>query len=361
MSESTAVAGGYRDVLPPASGVGEISVVAVLAAAARRWRLVVALPLLCGVVAVALAFMNESYSARSRFVPTSGASAKGGQLAGLAAQFGFNLGGGAGEPLDFYVDLVRSHDLLRAVVRTEYRFAREPLSADTLEGNLIQLFGVGGLTPEDSLRSAVNTLEELISVSASAKSGVVSVSTTAPWPALSEQINRRVLDLVEEFNRARRKSQAGAERSFVEARLAEARAELEKAEAGLARYVDANRGYTMSPYQRTEYERLQRQASLAGQVYSTLAQAYETARIDEVRNTPVITVLESPEGSARPGASKKVALILGGFAGLALATVIVFLQAAFGAFVARQRETDPTVLEDLRRALRTVPLLGRMI
>ena len=53
--------------------------------------------------------------------------------------------------------------------------------------------------------------------------------------------------------------------------------------------------------------------SLAQQIYTTVAQRYELANIEAVRNTPVITVIDAPEGlvEARPRYTRQI--VLGAF------------------------------------------------
>ncbi|MDB4915861.1 MAG: lipopolysaccharide biosynthesis protein, partial [Gemmatimonadetes bacterium] len=50
--------------------------------------------------------------------------------------------------------------------------------------------------------------------------------------------------------------------------------------------------------------------ALAQQIYATVAQRYELANIEAVRNTPVITVLDAPEGlvEARPRYTRQIVL-----------------------------------------------------
>ncbi len=102
------------------------------------------------------------------------------------------------------------------------------------------------------------------------------------------------------FNLERRQTQAGAELRFTEARLTEAREELRRAEARLEAFLEQNRGYTSAPALRLTTDQLTRDVGFRQQIYTTLAQAYEQARIDAVRDTPVITVIENPEAPVRP-------------------------------------------------------------
>ena len=62
-----------------------------------------------------------------------------------------------------------------------------------------------------------------------------------------------------------------------------------------------------SPELALEEQRLERAVVMRQQVYTTLVQLYEQVRLDALRNTPVITVVEPPEVAARPD-SRHVAL-----------------------------------------------------
>jgi uncharacterized protein involved in exopolysaccharide biosynthesis len=98
-------------------------------------------------------------------------------------------------------------------------------------------------------------------------------------------------------------------------------------------------------------QRLQRQVSLRQQVYLSLAQNYEAAKIEEVRNTPVITMVDRPEGFVEPKARGTVGkTILALFAGVFVAVGIAFSQE----YLDRQRRDGYVGYQEfvvLRRAL----------
>jgi uncharacterized protein involved in exopolysaccharide biosynthesis len=102
---------------------------------------------------------------------------------------------------------------------------------------------------------------------------------------------------------------------FTEERLAAAQAALQEAERDLEQFLERNRSYEQSPALRFEYSRLQRRLDLRQSVYVALAQAHEQASIEAVRNTPVITVLDHPVGSAEKAKSLFGMLFLGGALG----------------------------------------------
>jgi uncharacterized protein involved in exopolysaccharide biosynthesis len=311
----------------------------------RRWRMLVAVPLLTAVVAVAIALLLRDYTARSRFVPQS-SSADVGRLAGLAAQMGFVIGGdGADESPDFYVDLVTSGEVLRPALTREYHFARETGSTDTIRGTYLDLAGIEGDTEEERLRNGEDALRDAVGASASVKSGVVTLRTTAAYPGLAEAVNAAILERVSEFDRERRQASARAERTFVEARLDAARTDLESAEAELAGWLERNRR-PESPRLMIALERQQRQVTLRQEVYAALAQAYEQARIEEVRNTPVITIVDRPDGSARPTRRLPLVALIGLLAGtVATAGLLI----AWEYFARRSESGD---MQELRSVLR---------
>jgi uncharacterized protein involved in exopolysaccharide biosynthesis len=140
-----------------------------------------------------------------------------------------------------------------------------------------------------------------------------------------------ILDRLNWFNLVTRQSQAGAERRFMEGRLDEARAELRTAEDRLQNFLQRNRDFRNSPELTFQQDRLARDVQMRQQVYTSLAQAYEQARIEEVRDTPVITVVEQPDLPIRPdrrGAARSalVALIAGGMLGTLIAFVMTVME-----------------------------------
>jgi uncharacterized protein involved in exopolysaccharide biosynthesis len=161
----------------------------------------------------------------------------------------------------------------------------------------------------------------MVSVVTSRDANLVTLSTRAEQASLAVQINQRLLELLNEFNLQKRQSRAAAEREFTERRMLEAQQELEHTEGDLRRFLEQNREYQSSPQLRFEAGRLERRVQLRQQVYLSLAQAFEQARIDEVRDTPVITVIERPEFSVRRARSRLVDALV--WAVLALAVAIV--------------------------------------
>lgn len=311
---------------------------ALLSMALDHARLLLVIPGLCAAVALGLTLIfGRGFVAESTFQPDT-SSPDVGRLAGLASQLGFPVGRmSEGESVEFYVSLAESRSLLAEVATDTFRFAESEGSPDTLRGTLLDLLEVKGGTPTERLRNATERLERDIDVWADVNSGIVTLRTRAPWAGLAVQVNRNLLEGIHRFNLEKRRSQARAEREFVEERVRHARSELEAAEADLRRFLEVNRRYDDSPQLRFEADGLQRRVSLRQQVYTSLAESFEKARLDEVRNTPVVTVIDAPEGSARRTWSPVRNTVLALLLGLLLVAGWIFLRE----YVERQRSEYP--------------------
>jgi uncharacterized protein involved in exopolysaccharide biosynthesis len=218
----------------------------------------------------------------------------------------------------FYVDLVKSRTILGAV--TESTFVAT-IDGKRGRGKIADLYGIRDATSADRRDDAIKRLSRDILATATTKTGVVSVAVTSPSPELAAQINGLVLNLIDQFNLTIRRSQASAERRFTEARVAEAQQNLRTTEDQLQFFLQSNREFRNSPVISAQYDRLQREVLLRQQLFSTLVQALEKAKIDEVRDTPVISVVERPEVPVRPNRRGTVgklvtAMLIGSLLGL---------------------------------------------
>jgi uncharacterized protein involved in exopolysaccharide biosynthesis len=315
----------------------------------RHRRIVVGLPILLATIVCSYTLLtSRTWTASASFAPSESQAAQMGQLAGIAAQFGFNIPMAAsGESPEFYVALLRSGEIRRSAVRSPYRRVDQTQPDTTwITGNLVELFEIRGRSEHGRLEGAVEQLGRRMSVGTSPETGMVRLSVQTKWPELSVQVAERLLGLVNEFNLQTRQSQANAEREFVTLRLVEARAELAVAEDSMQAFLQSNRRIENSPQLGFDRDRLQRVVTLRQEVVISLAQALEQAKIEEVRNTPVITIVEEPYPPARPDRRRLimkglVSLALGLFLGIVVAFVVEFMTAS--------RDRDPERYAEFRQ------------
>ena len=285
----------------------ELSMLAFANVLLRYRRPIVGLTLLLAVVVSAVTLLTpREYTASASFVPQARKQTS--TLSGLASQFGLPIAGlETGQSPAFYVDLLQSRQILGAAVDSRYSYST---SAGTATTSLVEAYHSRGANPPLRRDDAIRHLQDDIAATAVARTGMVRLDVTAKSAMLAQAINLRLLALVNDFNLRSRQSQARAERAFTERRVAEMQQQLREAEDHEQAFLQRNRDYQNSPELTFQADRLQREASMISQVYTTLSQSFEQARIEEVRDTPVITIVEAPEAPVRPNSRHLVVKLL---------------------------------------------------
>ncbi len=319
-----------------------------LAIVVLRYR---ALVLLTALLAVAIVvpvtlLLPRTYTSESSFMPQAKKSPT--SLSGLAAQFGFSLPAtDPGQSPAFYADLAVSRSILGQLVESTYRFERD---GHPVDGTLIDFYKSKGETPGRRRDAAIRRLAGEIDATTVQKTGLVDVTVTSRQPDLALQINRRVLDLLNDFNLRTRQSQAAQERRFTERRLDEVRQDLRAAEDRLQQFLQRNRDLLNSPELMFQRDRLQREVQMQQEVFTSLAQALEQAKIEEVRDTPVLTMVQVPEKAVRPDRRGLVGKgILALLAGLVLGGLIA-LWKSYNENAARTGSPEAAEFQRLRKA-----------
>jgi uncharacterized protein involved in exopolysaccharide biosynthesis len=259
-----------------------------------NWKLVVLLPLAFALFVGIRSLMSPvSYYSKSEITPGA-ASSQGRSYTNWAAQFGISVAPPPGtENTAFYLQLLKSREILRRLAETKYQVKNG--DGPPRVGNYIELSGIIEPNPSKARLQAIRNLEGSINAVPNIESNIITVTVSSWSPELAVQLNRRLLELGDEYNAQRRRSQAGQERKFVQAQLDRARNELESAERAMEAFLAENRRIDDSPSLQYEHSRLQRRIQQREQVFASLAQAFEQASVDEVRNTPVLSIISPPE------------------------------------------------------------------
>ena len=296
-----------------------------------------------------------TYTANASFVPEGGG---GGAPSGLAARLGLGGGGGGAGGMSFYSSLIHSRTLLGTMINNRYR---APTDSGTFELPVTHIAGAAGQSEGAQRNAAIVWLRSRIQASPDASAGVMQLTARTGDPETSRRVLEDLLKAIQEYNISVRQNNASIERRFVENRLAALQAELRAAEAQLASFLRENRQYANSPELVIAYERLSRERSLKQDIVNNLAKNFEQVRIDEVRNTPVISIFEAPETPLRPdpqpGKAGRVlwVVILAAILGVVAALVTALLDWARMNGGPAYRQFNATVLEIRRGAARVLP------
>jgi uncharacterized protein involved in exopolysaccharide biosynthesis len=315
----------------------------------RRWKLIAVTALACALATlVFLLFQRPTYTAVTTFTPenssSTGLMSSLVGLAGLAGQLGLGSTSSSSVSPDFFVKLAHSDEVLRSTLLKEFpdpdtTGARRPL---------LELLGVEGRTPEERIQRGTQILRKRTEATSDKSTGIVSLRVRLHSPELAADVAKYTVQLLNRFNLESRQSQSREQRRFSGERLEVAERELRAAEQAQLAFLQRNRQYLDSPLLAFEHNRLNRQVMLRQEVYQTLVKAHEEARIAEVRDTPVLTVIDSAVAPVYPSGPKRV---LGTAVALIFGTALGVLLAYIAAARARARRTPTPDYLEFRAAL----------
>jgi uncharacterized protein involved in exopolysaccharide biosynthesis len=255
-------------------------------------------------------------------------------MSGLAAQFGIAVPGS--DPTDspqFYADLVRTRTVLDTVLSQPYA---PPGGGSKATRTLAQILAPDSDGPAQQLDARKRLLKQ-ITLDVNAKTNVVTVSVNMPEAWLAKAVAFEILRTVNSFTLENRQAHAHQERLFTEARTEEARLALATAESALESFLQSNRTVA-APRLEFAQDRLRRQVEMRQQLYTALAQAADQSRIEELRDTPSLTIVEEPELPLKP---ESRGIILNPLVGLVVGAVIGFFLAFGVEMLARDESNSP--------------------
>ena len=310
----------------------------------------------------------EEYESRVRLLPETQQQSTLGGLGGLARQFGVGTGPqqvGDGIPPNLYPDITQSTVFLRELLDFEVRLPgtgetvtlmhylkdhQETSLPGILRRYTIRLpFTILGwfrsssdseeitalgreLAGRDNMQrivrmsreewEIVDNLRERISTDVNRETGMVSVTVKMQDGLIAAEVADEVVIRLSSYITDYRTEKARRDVEFIEQRHTEAMERFEETQRELARFNDENRGQ-LTAMARTEEQRLQSQYNLTFNLYNTMAERLEEARIKLQEETPVVNILEPAAVPDRRSEPKRTQLmiiytLLGGIVGVGL-------------------------------------------
>lgn len=258
-----------------------------------------------GAVIISL-LLPEYYKSTATLLPETEKSklAALGGLSDLAALAGVSVGG-EGSLAKLYPTIIKSEAVLRNVIYAEYQTKKfkEPV-------NLIRFWEIEGETPEQDYETALKALQEQLTVSLDNKTSVVAVSIETREPQLSADIVNKVLAELDEFIRTKRTTSATEQRKWIEDRLEQVKTDLEKSENRLKEFREKNRRIGDSPQLLLEQGRLMREVEINSTLYTELKKQHEIAKIEEIKNVPVISVMDTARAATKKERPKRATTVV---------------------------------------------------
>ena len=238
--------------------------------------------------------LNKYYESEISLYPAKNdAGSSFGQFQSLAANFGINT---PKNDQNFNIpDVVKSRLIAKKVVTNKWNL-NNGLSMDLISfWALDSQIGFFSKKIPDStiiIEEAIKKFANQVKVSEDKITGLIKITTSFQEPRLAAQIANFVGQQVEIYIQKENSAQSTKEKLFISERLAVVKKELEVSELELKEFKERNRGYEDSPELFMFFSQLFREVEAKKQLYLTLQQQLELARIEEVKRSPILHILD---------------------------------------------------------------------
>lgn len=303
----------------------------VVALISRQFKLILICPILFCIFATLKIFTaDKTYTSESKIMSSSSSRANQSGAAGIAAQFGISLNTIERETNWAYPEIIKSRTLAKMIIGRYF---------DTTEfgvkKTLLQILTYGNEKQDRPVSEleilAVDALLGMIDVSEDIKTGTFTVSVKSSEPKFSRDLNSSILNALDEFQAKYNRAKTKDTKTFIEKRISDTKKELELAEDKLKNFRDRNRRIENSPSLLLDQSRLAQEVSVLNGVFTTLKQQFETVKIEELKDSEYVIVLDYPEIPLKSDVIKTKVLLLvfallGIFFGVTIAIIRDYLQ-----------------------------------
>ena len=152
---------------------------------------------------------------------------------------------------------------------------------------------------------AIKHLAKYVEVVEDRLTSLIKITVTLEDPVVSASVANFIGDQVQLYIQKENSAQTNKEKLFISDRLLIVKNELESLELELKNFKERNRGYEDSPELFMIFSRLFREVEAKKQLYITLQQQLELARIEEVKQTPILHILDYAVPPSRKSAPNR--------------------------------------------------------
>ena len=304
-----------------------ISLSDILLVLAKQLKLLIITPLILGfLTALYVLFISQPVYVSSAKIMSSDGGSSPSSLQGLASQFGFSVPGGSEGDEWVYPDIIKSRTLARALLIRKF-----DTNKYGPQKSLLQILTYGDEESEvgqDTLmKFGIESYLGMIDVGQDRQSQIYTVTVSAFEPQFAADLCAALIEELDEHQRSYKTEKVKETRLFIEGRIVEVRKELEKAEEDLKVFRDRNRQIGSSPALLLEQQRLSRETAVLTGVFTTLKQQLEMTKIEEVKESAMVQVLDPPEAPLyRSSPKRKRSVFISLMLGFGLAVGIVFVR-----------------------------------
>ena len=247
------------------------------------------------------------------------------QLSGLASIAGVKVGESA--PTEIYQNLISSESVLAKVIYSKYKTEKFSDPVD-----LIRYFEIDKSDDNTAIgkRKAFLTMVKMmqmniISTDVDRMTRILNIKVTLPEAQLSSDVANKIVESLDLYIRTQRKSYATEQSFYIAKRTAEVKDSLISAENALKNFREQNRITSQSPNLLLEQGRLLRNVEILQTVFVELTKQLEIAKIDEIKDAPVVNVKEFTKNPVIKAGPRKLSSLITTMFFSVLLSIIFFL------------------------------------
>ena len=245
-------------------------------------------------------------------------------FSGLANQFGLSLPSSSNEVQWVYSEILKSRTLANAVLKRNF---------DTKKyGKTIPLSQIlSGKVADNKLNNSKKSfllneqLRSMMRVSEDRNTSIFTLKVESFEPVFSADLLTAIIEELSFHQQKYNNERIKKTRIFLEGRISNVEVQLMNAEENLKLFRERNRRIENSPSLLLEQQRIEREALVLTSVYTTLKQQFETLKIEEVKESDYVLIIDSPSiPPFKSGPKKKFIVVLAFIIGLITSAVIIF-------------------------------------
>jgi uncharacterized protein involved in exopolysaccharide biosynthesis len=302
-----------------------ISLTDIMLTLARQLKVIIIMPtILCTLTIIYVLFFAKPVYTSTAKIMSSSSAGGGSQVVGLAAKFGISIPTGQSEINWVYPEIIKSRTLARTMLQR--KFDTEEYGS---QKSLLQILTYGDEKPtlgiDTLIKFGVNGVIDMIDIQLNGSFYDLTISGAEPLFVRDFAI--AIIEELDSHQRKYNKAKTSETRQFIEERIIDAEKKLNIAEEALRDFTKSNRRIENSPLLQLEQGRLGREVTVLISVFTTLKQQLETTKIEEVKESDYVVVLDPPEAPLqRSKPNKRLLVILSGILGIGLGIVFAFIR-----------------------------------
>ncbi len=288
---------------------------------AKRRFLAVFTTACCFIVLVLVLLVERRYTVEATLFPVDPNVDTAG---GISAQFAAAFLPGSRGYQDFYPQIAVSRTVLDDVVAEPFPCSK----CDSAEVGALRFFDLDDLPPGEAAQKLYDHLvKKVVRARVDLMTGALKIRVDTRDPLVAATIANRVAENLDKYVRRLRTETTRQQRESLELRLSQVASALQEAEVELAIFLKRNRRIEDSPELLIKSAQLKRQVAMHEAVYLELKRAEEMNRVEEMRDTPRVHLLDRAVPPLKPSyPARTLMMVLTFFASLGLGLLIVLLE-----------------------------------